>query len=683
MYNIYLLKFKHYSGGRQSNVMKISIQELSKAFNGRDIFNSFSLEVDFGVRLCVCGPNGTGKSTLLRLIAGVETPDGGRVALPGNCRLGYVEQELDEASLDMPLLSYVLEVLHDWNEFWTTWETAAAAKDEARLKELMRRQAELEILYGYNPEQRARAVLSGLGFAEAKWSRPLRSLSGGWRERAKLARLLTAGADVLLLDEPTNHLDMEAVEWLESFLQDFKGALIFVAHDRIFMDRVGTHVLYLGLSKPVFRKTGYSRFLVMQEEFEAQRERGARAIQDEINRKMAFVERFRAKASKARQTGSRQRMVKRLEKELEEVRPELKRKQLNFSWPKPSPSEKVVLAAADLAFAFPDGKRLWPPLTFTLYRGQRVALAGHNGSGKSTLVKLLAGALERTGGGLVFSPQMRRGYYAQHQTETLRADATVLAEIRRLSDPRSTEEELMSVLGLFLLGQEYFDRQTAVLSGGEKSRLALAGLFLKRCNTLLLDEPTNHLDIESREALIAALRRFSGTLVIIAHDRWLLSQAGAEIWELDGNGLTPHENFAAWDASRKAPGASAEAPPGKTAGTGREEQKRLRREAAEKRNALHKEIQPLRTRYAALETELERVLAEQGEVETLLADPRIYADNARACELLARFEAVRRKGEDILSAMTEMEEKIIAVKGKYQRSPEESCNILSSIFSSS
>ena len=215
----------------------------------------------------------------------------------------------------------------------------------------------------------------------------------------------------------------------------------------------------------------------MQEELEAQRERGIRAIQDEIQRKMAFVERFRAKASKARQAGSRQKMVKKLEKELEEVRPEPKRKQLNFSWPDPSPSEKVVLAAADLAFAFSDGKRLWPPLTFTLYRGQRVALVGRNGSGKSTLVKLLAGALERTGGGLVCSPQIRRGYYAQHQTETLRPDAAVLAEIRRLSDPRSTEEELMSVLDFFCWARNILTVRSRPSPAGKKAASCWPAFF--------------------------------------------------------------------------------------------------------------------------------------------------------------------------------------------------------------
>ncbi|WP_291446784.1 ABC-F family ATP-binding cassette domain-containing protein [Desulfovibrio sp.] len=662
--------------------MKITIQELSKSFGGRDIFSNFSLEVDSGVRLCVCGPNGTGKSTLLRLLAGVESADGGRVLLPKGCRLGFVEQELSGEALDTPLLTYVLDVLHDWNDFWAEWEQAAESGDESRLTALMHRQSELEATYGYNPEHRAKAVLSGLGFSEAKWGRTLRELSGGWRERAKLARVLTAGADVLLLDEPTNHLDMEAVEWLESFLLDFKGALVFVAHDRMFMDNVGTHVLYLGLSRPVFRKATYTQFLALQEEYNAQREREARALQDEINRKIAFVERFRAKATKARQAGSRQKMAKKLEKELEDYRPEPKRKELNFSWPEAPHSEKIVLAAADLAFHFPDGKSMWPPLTFTLYRGGRIALVGHNGCGKSTLLRILAGQLERCGGNLVTASQMRLGYYTQHQMDTLRPDTTVLGEIRRLSDPHTTEEELMSVLGLFLLGQEYFDRQVSALSGGEKSRLVLASLFLKRCNFLLLDEPTNHLDLESREALVLALQKFTGTLLMVAHDRWLLSQVGAEAWELNENGITVHAGFAAYDADRRArlagagtdgrggaalsaaglPKMSSEAAREVAPGFSREEQKRLKREQAEKRNALHKELKPLQSKYTALEEELARVLDEQSAVEGRLADPEVYADHSRSGELLKRFEECKRRGEDLLEEMAGLEEKITAIK---------------------
>ena len=657
--------------------MKITIQELSKAFGGRDILSNFSLEVDSGVRLCVCGPNGTGKSTLLRLLAGVESADGGRVILPKGCRLGFVEQELSEAALETPLLTYVLDVLHDWSDFWAEWEQAAAAKDEGRLTSLMHRQGELEALYGYNPEHRAKAVLSGLGFAERKWNRTLRELSGGWRERAKLARVLTAGADVLLLDEPTNHLDVEAVEWLEAFLMDFKGALVFVAHDRIFMDRVGTHVLYVGLSKPVFRKATYTQFLALQEEYNAQREREARALKEDLDRKMAFVERFRAKATKARQAGSRQKMAKKLEKELEDYRPEPKRKELNFSWPEAPHCEKVVLSAADLDFRFEDGKTMWPPLTFALYKGQRVALVGHNGCGKSTLLKLLAGTLERRGGSMVTAPQMRMGYYTQHQMDTLRGDTTVLAELRRLSDPRTTEEELMSVLGLFMLGQDYFDRQVSALSGGEKSRLVLASLFLKRCNFLLLDEPTNHLDLESREALVSALQKFTGTLLMVAHDRWLLSQVGAEAWELNEKGLTVFPDFATYDDNRRARQGTTGEDELATSATGkqadmtlaqplsRDEQKRIKREQADKRNALHKELKPLLGRYEALETELAAVLEEQGTVEEQLADPDVYADHARSSELLKTFEACKQRSEAILEEMTVLEDSMAATRTKW------------------
>ena len=336
--------------------MKITIQNLSKAFGGRDIFSDFSLDIDSGVRLCVCGPNGCGKSTLIRMLADADAPDSGRIIMPRGCRVGYVQQDLDEAVLDTPLLEWVVDVLPDWHDFWSAWEAAAVSKDEAAIARLGARQAELEALYGYNPEHKAQAVLSGLGFDEGKWHLPIKQLSGGWRERAKLARVLVAGADVLLLDEPTNHLDIEAVEWLEDFLMDYKGALVFVAHDRVFMDRIGTHVLYLGGSKPVFRKATFSQFVELQEELEEQREREAQRLNAEIERKMDFVRRFGAKATKARQAGLRQKMAKKLEKELEGFRPEAKRKELSFKWPEPPKADKTILSVADSRVRLP-GRR--------------------------------------------------------------------------------------------------------------------------------------------------------------------------------------------------------------------------------------------------------------------------------------------------------------------------------------
>lgn len=647
--------------------MKISVVELSKAFGGHDIFQNFSLEVESGMRLCVCGPNGTGKSTLLRIMAGVEDADAGRVILPRDCRLGYVEQELSEESRDSTLLDYVLDSVHDWTEFWSEWKMAAEAGDQDKLSTLMARQTELEQAYGYNPEQRAKEVLSGLGFTQDKWAMRLRELSGGWQERAKLARVLTAGADVLLLDEPTNHLDLDAVEWLENFLMSFEGSLVFVAHDRRFMDNVGNCVLYLGLSRPVFRKCNYSAFLTVQEEYEAQRQREAKALREDYDRKMAFVERFKAKATKARQAASRQKMAKKLEKQLEDYRPEAKRRELAFTWPKAPHSEKLMFSAADLDFHFLDGKKMWPPLNFTLYSGSRVALTGHNGSGKSTLLKLIAGVLEKSGGSLASAPQMRLGYYTQHQMDTLRPDSTVLAEMRRLSDPRTTEEELMSVLGLFLLGQNYFDRPISALSGGEKSRLVLASLFLRRCNFLLLDEPTNNLDLESREALAKALQKFDGTLMLVAHDRWLLSQTGVEIWNLNSEGITVYDTFADFESACHSspspapldqPANKKETPPHPATYASREEQKKLKRQQAEQRNALHRLLKPLQEKYDRLEKELDAALDLQSSIEKDLADPEIYADRERSANLLAAYEKSKTKVEKTIEELTDLEASI-------------------------
>ena len=653
--------------------MSLSIQNLSKSFGANTILNDFSLDLADGVRLCVCGPNGCGKTTLLKILAGTEPADSGKVSAPRTARIGYVQQEFSEEELDHVLLDWVLEVLPDWNDFWQEWETAHSTDNQEEMTRLAIRQAELESLYGYNPEHRARTVLSGLGFNERKLGRTLRQLSGGWRERAKLARVLTAGADILLLDEPTNHLDLDAVEWLEKFVNSYEGVLVFVAHDLVFMDNVSSHVLYLGGSKPVYRRGNFSQFLETQEELEDQREREARKLTEEIERKMDFVRRFRAKPNKARQAASRQKMAKKLERELENYRPEAKRKELDFKWPEPERCDNNVMAAVGLGYAFPDnGKVQFSDFNFNIYRGQSIAMIGPNGCGKTTLLRVIAGIREATAGSLSRGSGVRLGYFSQHQMETLNPESSVLAEIRRLSDPRTTEEELMSVLGLFLLGQNYFDRQVGTLSGGEKSRLCLAALFLARCNFLVLDEPTNHLDLESRETLIEALENFTGTVLMVAHDRNLLARAAEQVWEFSAGGLNiylgGYEEY-----SRKRTQESISGPASQLAGIteehggeslssdprgglSKDQIKALRREQAELRNKLSREFKPHQDAYAKLEAELEALFTRQSEVETELALPEVYADQEKTAELLAEFTGLGEKTDKIMSEMEKLEE---------------------------
>ncbi len=649
--------------------MNITLQNLYKSYGNNDILSDFSLDIAAGTRLSVCGPNGCGKSTLIRIIAGVDNADAGRVIMPKGCRVGYVEQSLSQDTLSKNLLEWVLDVLPDWQDFWTEWDNAHNANDEIKIKALVEKQHDIEARYGYNPEQKAQEVLSGLGFSSKKWHKPIAELSGGWRERAKLARVLVAGADILLLDEPTNHLDMDAVEWLEEFLLAYKGVLVFVAHDRYFMDKIGTHILYLGASKPIFRKTNYSKFLLLQEEIEDQKEREAKKLSSEIEKKMDFVRRFGAKATKARQANSKLKMAKKLEKELGDYKPEAKKRELSFSFPEAAKCEKLVLSADKLDFVFPDNVRVWKPLSFSLFRGQKVALVGSNGAGKSTLLKILAGVTQKSGGSLAFASQARLGYFSQHQGDIFNPTGNVIGEIRRLSDPNCTEEELMSVLGLFMLGQKYFERLVSGLSGGEKARMALALLFLKRSNFLIMDEPTNHLDIESRQALVEALDAYDGTLLLVAHDRYLLSQVADDIWEISADGLVEHEyTFEEYYKNRKfstLSQAKEEIEEEKaTQNLSREELKQLKREQADERNKIYNKLKPLQADYSKKEKAFESFAQRQHEIEQMLGEAEVLANSEKTTELLKEFHILEKDVEKIMEELLMLEEEINSLEAR-------------------
>ncbi|UIJ38163.1 ATP-binding cassette domain-containing protein [Desulfobaculum bizertense] len=648
---------------------RVSIQSLSKSFGGRDLFEAFSLEITPGMRLAVSGPNGCGKSTFIKILAGIEGADTGKVNMAKDVRLGYSMQELAPQDLKRTVLNFVLDVLPSWQEFWDKWDRATEAGDQNALNALSLEQAALEHTYGYNPEHKAKAVLSGLGFSEEKWNSTLEALSGGWRERAKLARILVAGADVLLLDEPTNHLDLEAVEWLEDYLRSFAGVIVFVAHDRVFLDRVATHVLFLGGNRAVLRPGTFSQFLSWYAETEEQRKREERRIAGEIGRKMDFVRRFQYKATKARQANSLKKQVAKMEKELEGVKNPLikKQRELSFRWPEPARGNKTPLAVLNLSLSYGSGPRLWNDISFNVYDGQKIALAGPNGCGKSSLLKCIMGQLQPDTGRIEIGTNMVIGYYSQHQADTLQLDKSVIFEIHRLSDPRTSEEELRSVLGLFMLGEEFWERRVSELSGGEKNRLILATLFLKRANFLILDEPTNHLDLESREALIQALQDYTGTILMVAHDRHLLSEVAEQVWWLRPDRVQVFlDGYQGYDRARKdeaqlGQNGDSEADDEKKsarASLSRAEQKELKRRQAEARNVIYRELKPKKAAYTKLEEEFEAVLEEQGDVEQELADPSVYADVPRSTDLMKRFKELQDLSEKKMVELEELEAEI-------------------------
>jgi len=648
---------------------RVSIQSLSKSFGGRDLFEAFSLEITPGMRLAVSGPNGCGKSTFIKILAGIEGADTGKVNMAKDVRLGYSMQELAPQDLKRTVLNFVLDVLPSWQEFWDKWDRATEAGDQNALNALSLEQAALEHTYGYNPEHKAKAVLSGLGFSEEKWNSTLEALSGGWRERAKLARILVAGADVLLLDEPTNHLDLEAVEWLEDYLRSFAGVIVFVAHDRVFLDRVATHVLFLGGNRAVLRPGTFSQFLSWYAETEEQRKREERRIAGEIGRKMDFVRRFQYKATKARQANSLKKQVAKMEKELEGVKNPLikKQRELSFRWPEPARGNKTPLAVLNLSLFYGNGPRLWNDISFNVYDGQKIALAGPNGCGKSSLLKCIMGQLQPDTGRIEIGTNMVIGYYSQHQADTLQLDKSVIFEIHRLSDPRTSEEELRSVLGLFMLGEEFWERRVSELSGGEKNRLILATLFLKRANFLILDEPTNHLDLESREALIQALQDYTGTILMVAHDRHLLSEVAEQVWWLRPDRVQVFlDGYQGYDRARKdeaqlGQNGDSEADDEKKsarASLSRAEQKELKRRQAEARNVIYRELKPKKAAYTKLEEEFEAVLEEQGDVEQELADPSVYADVPRSTDLMKRFKELQDLSEKKMVELEELEAEI-------------------------
>ncbi|HEY6098952.1 MAG TPA: ABC-F family ATP-binding cassette domain-containing protein [Anaeromyxobacter sp.] len=660
----------------------VAAKDLSLAFGPRVVLDRAALSIGPHDRIGLVGANGTGKSSLMRILAGEISPDSGELVLRRGARAGYLPQ--DVASLpDLPLADAVLSTVPGRTGLETrlaqTEAALAAAAEPGEQLELSQALAELHEELDHFEEhfgrRRAERILGGLGFAQEDLGRPAREFSGGWKMRAALAGLLLQDPDLLLLDEPTNHLDVPTLEWFDAFLRGTGKALVLVSHDREFLNRQIDRVLSLepeGLRAYAGDYDDYKRQRAGEEErlvAQAKRQAAKRAQLE------TFIERFGAKNTKARQAKSKEKQLERME----EVRLLERRDTLRFSFPEAPRSGKEVLRLEGLSKGF--GPRVvYRGLDAQVLRGERVGVIGPNGAGKTTLLRLAAGELLPDAGTVKLGHSVVAGYYAQHHFEkaehgdegavrvvgTLDPARTILDTLWDLVPDRG-EGFVRSVAGSFLFSGDDVEKKVGVLSGGERARVALAKLLLVPANLLLLDEPTNHLDLESSEALIQALRGYSGTLLFVSHNRSFVNQLATVIWEVKGGGVLPfpgnlddwwyhqRETAAPFDSAGPG-GVRGERIPERAASEGDR-----RRAEAEARNARYRTEKPLRDEIARLEARIAALEKEEKEASTALADPALYQDFARAKPLIERQRAAREELDELYAAWEAAQERLGAL----------------------
>jgi ATP-binding cassette subfamily F protein 3 len=615
----------------------IHIDRIKRRFGARVLFDGLTWMIPRAARWGLVGPNGAGKTTLLRILSGEDAPDAGAIHRSGAVRIGYLPQEVEtigEGSVLATVLDGFAEIRR-MEEQLEAYEhrMATLRPTDPELTKLTEAYGDLrhrfETMGGDRVGAKARAILSGLGVPEVRFHEPLESLSGGWRMRVALARLLLAAPDLLLLDEPTNHLDLAAIDWLEGFLDGWDGAFIVVSHDRYFLNRMVRGIVELDRGRLTEFPGGYDDYLVEREVRIEALEEAAKHQAKEIARVTRFIERFRYKNTKARQVQSR---LKALDK-IERIEAPSRAKRVRFGFPPAPRSGDVVVRAQGVRKAYAE-TRVFIDLDLLLRRGDRVALVGPNGAGKSTLLKLLAGRLVPDGCTFELGHNVAVQYYAQHQLEALVPQDTVLETLERVAEPGS-RPQLRTLLGSFLFSGDDVDKRVGVLSGGEKARLALARLLIRPSNLMLLDEPTNHLDLQSREVLEEALDEFEGTLVVISHDRYLINRIATSIAEVGGGRaevfagdydtfLERHAVDEAVEPGRGEFSADAADP------RARDHRRDARRAEAEDRNRRYRERKAREERIRPVEDEIQRLEARAKEIEALQADPEIYRDPQRS-----------------------------------------------------
>ena len=517
----------------------ISFSSINKQYGRQLVFVEASFQLNPGEKVGLVGPNGAGKTTLFRMIVGEEDPDEGVVSVPKRMTIGYFRQDVEEMSGRSVLDEAIAgsgragDLHHELEHLQHAMEDPAKAGEMDRILERFGEvQEEYEHLGGYTLEAQAREVLHGLGFADDQIDGDVGALSGGWKMRVALARVLLGRPDVLLMDEPTNHLDLESIIWLERFLKDFQGALLMTSHDREFMNRIVSKIAEIDSGEIILYSGNYDFYERERTIREANQNAAFARQQSMLAKEQRFIDRFRTHAAKAAQVQSR---IKALDK-IEKIELPKKRQVVKFDFRVPARSGDQVAVMENLCKAY--GSRvIYDDFNLTIRRGERWAVMGRNGAGKSTLLKMIAGATKPDAGDVQLGASLTMGYFAQQSLDVLNADLTVIEQLQN-DFPHDGLGSLRSLAGAFQFSGDDVDKKIRALSGGEKSRLAMARMLYDPPNFLVLDEPTNHLDLATKEMLVDALKNFEGTMIFVSHDRMFLRGLGSRVLELGGESGT-------------------------------------------------------------------------------------------------------------------------------------------------
>ncbi|EON91128.1 ABC transporter ATP-binding protein [Marinobacter lipolyticus SM19] len=638
------------------------------------MLDTVSLTIQPGQRVAIVGANGAGKSSLFQLLLGQLSPEQGSVSLPGGCRIAHMAQEV--AASGRSARDFVLDGDHDLRRMERELAEAEHNEDDHAQARI---HGELDVHEAWSAPRRAETLLRGLGFSDADTERPVSAFSGGWRIRLNLAQALMRPSDLLLLDEPTNHLDLDACLWLENWLRRYSGTLLFISHDRDFMDRVATHVVHFDRRKLELYTGNYSAFEGQRSERLAQQQAGFERQQARIAEIQRFIDRFKAQATKARQAQSRVKALERMEK----IAPAHVDSPFSFEFPVADKVSSPLLSIRHGAAGYGDTVIL-NGIHLSLLPGSRIGLLGPNGAGKSTLMDALRGQATLLAGERTAGENLSVGYFAQHQLESLDLNASPFLHLQRLS-PKASEQSIRNFLGGFDFHGDEALSAIRSFSGGEKARVALAVIAWQKPNLLLLDEPTNHLDLEMRQALTMALQNFSGAIVVVSHDRHLLRNTVDEFWLVNDGRVAEYdgdlEDYERWLADRRKDesepprresqqgGSAAPVSEGRgsvagagVAGENAEDRKARKRAEA----AIRQKLSPYRKQQSVLEKEMEQLHQKLTTLEGELSAPGLYQDGGKQQlkELLAQQAQFKGRLEDVEAQWLEISETVESLEAE-------------------